>query len=123
MILIILAISFSIYYVLLLSRISHGWSQYKKEDYGNNGKSMFVTILIPFRNEEGNLKRNWDSIARHLNSIKDEIIYINDHSNDAGCEILEELIANQKNARIIHLPEGKTGKKEALEFGIETANN
>ena len=121
MIVVIIAFSFSIYYVLLLSRISHGWSQYKKVSYSSKGNFISTTILIPFRNEEKNLERNWMSIERHIANTRDSILYINDHSSDKGASIIEKLISNQDNVSLIHLPKGITGKKEALKLGIETA--
>ena len=123
MIFLVIAIAFSIYYVLFISKISTGWGQYKKVHYKSQNKQIGISILVPFRNEEDNLERNWNSIQGHLKSPLDELIYINDHSNDKSIKMLEEFTANQKNVSILYLKEGETGKKTALEKGIKKAKN
>lgn len=47
-----------------------------------------------------------------------EIILVNDHSEDGGSELLTEAIGSDRRVRFIDMPEGKTGKKEALVYGI-----
>ncbi|MBL7811329.1 MAG: glycosyltransferase [Bacteroidetes bacterium] len=79
------------------------------------------SVIIPFRNE----KRNLPGI---LASIKDlnyppecvEFIFCNDHSTDES-DGLPNIYSAKFNTHILHLPEGKTGKKNALEMGIACA--
>jgi len=52
-----------------------------------------------------------------------EIIFVDDHSEDNSMELIESLISNRPGFSCLSLPENRYGKKEALRFGIEKANN
>ena len=78
-----------------------------------------ISVLIPFRNEAESLPRIIQSIK---NSIKlpMEIIFINDHSEDAGLAFLQQQV-NELPITLVSLPDQKFGKKEALRYGMEHA--
>jgi biofilm PGA synthesis N-glycosyltransferase PgaC len=76
----------------------------------------FISVIIPFRNEDKNLPGLIASI-RNLQYPADrvEIIFVNDHSTDTGPEIIEE--ASLENAMLIK-SDGE-GKKSAILTGIQ----
>jgi poly-beta-1,6-N-acetyl-D-glucosamine synthase len=86
---------------------------------GENYKSEFISVLIPFRNEEENLPELIKSIQQ-LSKQPLEFIWVNDHSKDESISILETILLH-KNHSILHLPNELTGKKNALSNGISKA--
>ncbi len=74
-----------------------------------------ISILIPFRNEEDNVKGCLDSIFNQ--QIQNfEVICLNDHSTDRTAELLHEMKGRYKDLIVIEgesLPEGWTGKNWA----------
>ena len=81
------------------------------------------SILIPFRNEKSNIPLLLDSLLNQAFDNEWEVIFINDHSEDGGEELLENLIqsSGKENFKLIHNPEGKEGKKQAIAFGMTEA--
>ena len=74
-----------------------------------------VSILVPFRNEEENLKDCFSSL-QNLQYPKDEfeIIFIDDHSTDRSMDLLKEA-----GMTVLSLGENEFGKKRALSKAIE----
>jgi chlorobactene glucosyltransferase len=82
-----------------------------------------VSVLIPARNEENNIRRCAESL---LNQTYEnyEILIIDDNSTDRTREILQELAAENKRVRVFRgkpLPEGWFGKPFALQQLLEFA--
>ena len=75
---------------------------------------MFISIVVPFHNEEQNLKlllpRLFKSV-RKLKKIKYEIILVNDFSNDKSLNICKKFIKKKKRFSVINLKKrgGQTG--------------
>jgi len=83
----------------------------KNEDF------KFISVIIPFRNEEKNLSRLLESLQNlSYPSDKYEIIFINDHSTDKGVWIIEN---SPVPSLLIHNKE--SGKKNAIELGVSQA--
>ncbi len=84
----------------------------------------FISIIIPFRNEEENIEANLKSIqAQDYPEEKYEVIYVDDSSDDNSSKILKGSI-NNENIKVLTLPEkqGVTArKKRAVNFGIENS--
>ena len=63
---------------------------------------MFISIVVPFHNEEQNLKlllpRLFKSV-RKLKKIKYEIILVNDFSNDKSLNICKKFVKKKKDFR------------------------
>lgn len=79
-----------------------------------------VSVIIPFRNEAGNLNRLMDALEKSgLNNL-DEIIFVNDHSGD---DFQLEFEAFGMPYKLFHLPESESGKKRALQHGINYATH
>lgn len=79
-----------------------------------------VTLLIPFRNEAKNIERLSANIKR-LNYSNLEVILIDDHSEDDSYELLKKSLKKNENVKILRSE--KTGKKRALEFGVNAAKS
>jgi glycosyltransferase involved in cell wall biosynthesis len=89
-------------------------------------QGLKFSILIPFRNEAENLSDLFQSIDKlNFNKERFEVIFIDDHSQDNGVEILESLRQNTRfSSQIIQLNKPEIyGKKQALTSGIEQANH
>lgn len=77
-----------------------------------------ISVVIPFRNEAGNLPKMLNSISK-LSLKPKEIIFVNDHSEDNSSEILKK---SSISIDILHLEAGIFGKKQALHKGIQHAD-
>lgn len=79
-----------------------------------------VTLLIPFRNEAKSIDRLSSNIKK-LNYPNLEVLLIDDHSEDISFELLQESLRKNENVQIVRSE--KTGKKRALEFGVNEAKS
>lgn len=117
------AVILNVLYALLLLQYSRGW---KKALAGNpvsfsDEELPHVSVLIPVRNEAAHLTSLLNSL-RNQNYPRDKTtwIFINDHSEDAGVEMLKEI--NDPRLKIIELTaSGVHGKKAALTAGVMAA--
>jgi chlorobactene glucosyltransferase len=78
-------------------------------------ESVLVSVLIPARDEENNIRRLLNSILVQK-SVSLEIIVLDDHSRDATKAIVEEYASKNSTIRVLAgkaLPEGWTGKNFA----------
>jgi len=86
--------------------------------------SEFVSVIIPFRNEEENILLNLKSIqAQDFPKEKFEVIYINDSSDDNSLKILSENMS-ALNIKVLSVPQDfspSAHKKRAIRYGIENA--
>jgi poly-beta-1,6-N-acetyl-D-glucosamine synthase len=107
---------FGIIYVLVLLLLI------SKFDFSPDRKpipssSIFVSIVVPFRNEEKNLP----ILFQHLNSQSHqhfEVIWVNDDSTDQSEEVLRKLMLTTSTPSKLIQNKGKA-KKGALLTGIE----
>lgn len=76
-----------------------------------------VSLIIAYKNEETNLKRNLPHLLDQDYPLF-EIILVNDHSSDHSQEFLESL--NDERIRLIDSKHGH-GKKAAIQEGIKAA--
>ena len=81
---------------------------------------MKFSIIIPAKNEEGNLEKTIEGINNILlkNNIQHEIIVINDHSSDATLKILNLLKNSIHELKIINNT-GKPGYGLTVRLGLE----
>jgi biofilm PGA synthesis N-glycosyltransferase PgaC len=73
-----------------------------------------VAVLIPFRNEVENLPSLLSCIDNQQSNHQIKWIFIDDHSTDRGVD----LVQNNSIFHYYSLPINKTGKKEALLWGL-----
>lgn len=81
-----------------------------------------ISVVVAVRNEEANIQ----ALIQSLSTVvypeeKYEVILVSDHSSDSTVNIAQALIGNFPNMRLVELPAGKEGKKEALALGIQHA--
>ena len=82
---------------------------------------MKLSVIIPAKNEEGNLDKTIKDVNNILleNNIQHEIIVINDHSNDSTLEKLNFLKKNIQEIKIINNT-GKPGYGLTVRLGLES---
>ncbi len=82
----------------------------------------YLTIIIPFKNEETKLKQLISNIKKQsLNSKYFEVLLINDNSTDNSYKILNKEIKNIDSFKLLNLSKS-TGKKNAIKEGIKASN-
>ncbi|WP_421978292.1 glycosyltransferase [Roseivirga seohaensis] len=81
-----------------------------------------VSVIVPFRNEEANLRRLVESLKAQTHASF-EVIFVNDHSSDDSLEVLMSLVEKDItfSFSIISLEETQ-GKKAAITAGIAQAS-
>jgi len=110
-------------YIYFLGRIARGLSSLRYSDSANLPHE-YISIIIPFRNENENIVANLKSIEAQLYpQEKYEVIYVDDYSDDDSVEILTRNII-RNNIKVLSVPEDysvNAHKKRAIRFGIENA--
>jgi len=112
------------HYIFFLMKIFSGLKKLKPSVSASNPEE-FVSIIIPFRNEERNILANLKSIeAQDYPKDKFEVIYINDSSEDNSLKLLQDnKIAG--NIKVLSVPEEfseNAHKKRAVRYGIEKSS-
>jgi cellulose synthase/poly-beta-1,6-N-acetylglucosamine synthase-like glycosyltransferase len=108
-------------YALLILLLSFGWFRLRKV-VSTGVMVTDLSVIIPIRNEADNIQRlikllsTQDYPEKHC-----EIILVNDHSSDGS---MKEIQAHASSPlfRVLDLPEGKHGKKNAIQHGIANAS-
>ena len=92
------------------------WLRVKKER--NKVYDGLITVLIPFRNEEANLT----TLVKSLTLVDDvgfEVLFINDHSDDDGCEVLKLALETVEFPFEVINNLHDEGKKSAIKLGVQ----
>lgn len=77
-----------------------------------------VTLIIAARNEADNIKDCLEAVlAQTYPTTLLEVLVVNDHSEDETAGIVNSF--QEKHLHLLHLPEAKTGKKQAIQMAIE----
>ena len=85
-------------------------------------KHPIVTVILPARNEEANIRQAVESLAAQTLPV--EIVAVDDDSSDHTGEILDELARDFPGVKVVHnrnLPDGWTGKNHACWLGAQQA--
>jgi biofilm PGA synthesis N-glycosyltransferase PgaC len=78
-------------------------------------KKKKVTVVIPFRNEAGQLPALIGDLLRQTcPGDLFSVILVNDHSTDGSAAVVNSLIAGRAGFSCLDLPDGMDGKKAAL---------
>jgi biofilm PGA synthesis N-glycosyltransferase PgaC len=104
-------------YVLIIVVAIFGWTY--KSSSKTNATPAFVSIIIPFRNEEKHLKSVISSVLKNDTS-QYELILVNDHSEDNSLQICKDFESKNINIRVLSLI-NNVGKKAAIKLGIENS--
>jgi cellulose synthase/poly-beta-1,6-N-acetylglucosamine synthase-like glycosyltransferase len=113
-------------YVLLLGYYHKGFRQLKEYNYTNIKGTTKVSILIPARNEEANILRCLQAIAKqNYPKTLIEVLVIDDFSTDSTAEKVQNFIAVPvKLLQLQHfIEEGSINsyKKKGIEIAIQHA--
>jgi cellulose synthase/poly-beta-1,6-N-acetylglucosamine synthase-like glycosyltransferase len=109
-------------YTLLILRYRYSWRCYPEYRPGTRKGIPSLTLIVPFHNEETNLPALlYDLEKQDFPQEKMQVLLIDDHSSDASIRVASYFCHSRSNAGVLSLPEGKTGKKEALQLGLENA--
>ena len=103
-------------YVSLLSKYAILWSDISDTEALSEGKYL-VSILIPFRNEEGNvhhLIRDLENLEIGNSDV--QVVFVNDHSTDRGAEIVTSYQGKLDVECVLNTG---VGKKAAIKRGWE----
>jgi glycosyltransferase involved in cell wall biosynthesis len=88
----------------------------------SQARQVDVSLIIPFRNEEGNLRTLLDGLKhQHYTEGRWEVICVNDHSTDRGRELVEAYMEEMRYLTLINLKE-LSGKKAAIQEGVTKAS-
>ncbi len=118
----IITLTLLVLYIVRISGYLSGWKQVTEFKPGNSLHKILISIIIPFRNEEKNIKGLLkDLVNQNYPDELFEVILVNDHSEDSTTQIIEPFCSNHKNFRLIQLQKNCYGKKEAIETGIRNA--
>ena len=91
----------------------------KLSEYSNEK----VSIVVPFRNEEKNIKNLIQSLlSQNFPKEQFEIILIDDHSEDQSVALVQSFLEKEINLRLLKLEE-YTGKKAAIRLGVEKSQS
>lgn len=77
-----------------------------------------ISIIIPFFNEEENLKKLYQELSK-LN-FDFETIFVNDGSTDKSLDIAQEIMKENKKVKVVNLKK-RQGKGRALDKGLDAA--
>ena len=81
-------------------------------------KKIDLSIIVPVYNEEESIVELYQQIIDSVkNKLTYELIFINDGSTDSSLEILNELLLNDNNIKIISFSSNK-GKSESLNYAF-----
>lgn len=90
----------------------------------HNSEMPKVSVIIPARNEEKDIKIAVSSIlSQDYQNL--EVIVVNDRSTDGTSAILKELTLSHQRLRVFYLselPSGWLGKTHAIHHGVERAS-
>jgi cellulose synthase/poly-beta-1,6-N-acetylglucosamine synthase-like glycosyltransferase len=114
---------FLLHYLFFLQRIFRGLKNLKLT-VNESIPYEFISIIIPFRNEQENILVSLKSIESQLYlTEKFEVIYVNDFSEDNSLELLTNNI-KKENIRVLSVHQNystNAHKKRAVRYGIENA--
>lgn len=83
---------------------------------------MKLSIIVPTYNEEGNIEKLYEKITKQCETIKYEIIFINDGSTDKTLSKIENIFnKDKKHIKIINFSRN-FGKEAAMFAGLKHSN-
>ncbi len=118
MFIIFLAIFIGFAYLFLMLHLSSGWKNLEEEILSDKHSNLFISLVVPFKNEEENLAQLLEGIAAQTHP-NFELILVNDNSTDNSLQIIEKYTSNISQLRLLNA--SGNGKKNALKEGISFA--
>ena len=125
-----LSVALAGFYVFMISKYLRGWRSLPEwsatPDFSPKTQ---VSILIPARNEAGNIIACLESIVRQTYPVSlFEVIVLDDHSEDETFALVEKYSQHHPHVRVVNLAdliqpgETQSFKKKAIETGISLAS-
>ena len=109
-------------YSIRVFRYLAGWRKTVEFISPNNSVNVYVSIIVPFRNEEDNILDLLNDLANQDYSAElFEVLLIDDHSEDSTARIVKDYCRDKSNFKLIQLPDNIFGKKAAIKSGIENS--
>lgn len=113
LILLVMCFALTLAYAVLMFSYKRGWERQHYFTPGESVADTFISIIIPARNEEANIKACLDSIISGSYSVgKYEIIVVDDHSNDRTAEIAQSF----PNVQLVRLADLVTDRDKVVAF-------
>jgi len=115
----------TLFYLGLMGVYRRGWKRLRVSE--NNiaaNPEIFVSIIIPARNEEKNIENLLNALLHQDYPRSNyEIIVVDDHSEDRTAEIIKLLSAENPSIRLVEMSKtkGKRYKKAAITEGIKVS--
>ena len=113
----------AVHYLYFLLKIFRGLKKVQNT-YDGDSSNLFISVIIPFRNEAENLINSLVSIeSQTYPKDKFEVIYVNDSSEDDSMKILTGAVKSE-NIKVISVPADfavNAHKKRAIRYGIENS--
>lgn len=110
----------AVLYTALIIWFLNGW---KNIPFFKSNKHIFstkVSVIVPFFNEEQNLRRCIESLLKqNIQTNEFEIILVDDQSDDESIEIAKRFV--EKDNRVKYLRTELKGKKQAILLGVKEA--
>ncbi len=113
------------YYIYFLVRVYTGLANIEKSQPTHSADFKFISVIIPFRNEEDVISDNLLSLENQsLGKESFEVIYVDDSSTDKSVDILKRNIKsdNVKILRYVNTNGLRAHKKRAIDYAIGKAN-
>ncbi|CAA6798657.1 MAG: N-acetylglucosaminyltransferase (EC [uncultured Aureispira sp.] len=117
----IFSIALTLCYLFIILIYIFYWNLLEQWDIpSNNSFQTKVSLIIAARNEADNIKACLEAVlAQTYPTALLEILVVNDHSEDETVTIVNSF--PEKHLHLLHLPEDKTGKKQAIQLAINQA--
>ena len=81
-------------------------------------KKIDLSVIIPVYNEEESILELYQQIVNSINNkLTYELIFINDGSTDNSFNIINKLLVDDNNIKVISFTSNQ-GKSEALNYGF-----
>lgn len=107
-------------YLVAVFGLITGWIKTISQPVPGVAKEKFISIVIPFRNEENTIGQLIDDLQQQeYPHDKFEVVLINDHSEDSSVSVINEYLRGPISARLMN--NAAHGKKSALAKGIRHA--
>lgn len=118
----IVTFTFLVLYIYKILHFYSGWKRIKEFRIRNFDKNIRVSVIIPVRNEEHNIKKLLgDLTEQDYPQTFLEIILVNDHSTDLTSVKIKPFCDKYSNVRLIELNDHLEGKKAAIDTGVRSS--
>jgi cellulose synthase/poly-beta-1,6-N-acetylglucosamine synthase-like glycosyltransferase len=109
-------------YVYYIGSLYIVWNRLPVFDSSCKQVNVYVSVIIPFRNEEDKLRDVLDDLLiQNYDKKNFEIILVNDHSEDKSLEVAGRYATRLPNMKILELTDKSYGKKQALNRAIHVS--